>query len=292
MSLISHLSPELKAAIRGRINRWRHPGATFGRGTYIQPGARIARGTVTGKRCAILRNSEVLKDTKLADHVVIGSTSRVANSTLGNDCTLEPGAELFNSTLADHVQLQRQTTVTDTNIARYTYVARHAYLNLVTVGSFCSVGPSVLAGLGEHPIDLATTSPAFYSTRRQCGASFARIDHFPERRPIIIGHDVWLGARVFIRDGVSIGDGAIVAAGAVVTHDVAPYAIVGGTPAKQIRLRFPEAVILRLQAIAWWTWPDDKLREAQPYLASRDINAFLNWAEADTASSTTETATL
>lgn len=291
MSLLSHLSPELKAVIRARLNSWKHPGATFGRGTYIQPGARIARGTVTGKKCAILRNSEILKNTRLADHVVIGSLSRVANSTLGHDCTLEPGAELFNSTLADHVNLQRQTTVTDTNIARYTYVARHAYLNLVTVGSFCSVGPSVLAGLGEHPNDLGTTSPAFYSTRRQCGASFARIDHFPERRPIIVGNDVWLGARAFIRDGVTIGDGAIIAAGAVVTHDVAPYAIVGGTPAKLIRLRFPEATILRLQTLAWWTWPDERLRDAQPYLASRDINAFLDWAEA-IAPSTRETAML
>jgi len=177
------------------------------------------------------------------------------------------------------VQLQRQTTVTDTNIGRYTYVARHAYLNLVTVGSFCSIGPSLLAGIGEHPIDLGTTSPAFYSIRRQCGASFARSEHFPERRPIIVGHDVWLGARVFIRDGVSIGDGAIVAAGAVVTHDVPSYAIVGGSPSKQLRMRFTDAVILRLQAIAWWTWPDERLAEAQPYLASRDINRFIEWAE-------------
>ena len=290
MSVLSHLSPEFKSAIRARLNRWRHPGAEFGRGTYIQPGARIARGTVTGRKCAILRNSEVLKNTRLADHVVIGSLSRVANSTLGNDCTLEPGAELFNSTLADHVQLQRQTTVTDTHIARYTYIARQAYLNLVTVGSFCSIGPSVLAGLGEHPIDLGTTSPAFYSTRRQCGASFARIDHFPERQPIVIGNDVWVGARVFIRDGVTIGDGAVIAAGAVVTHDVPPYAIVGGTPARQIRQRFPEATILRLQTLEWWRWPDERLREAQPYLVSRDINAFLRWAENSATPSRAETA--
>lgn len=292
MSVLSRLSPELKSFIRGRVNRWRHPGVTFGFNNYIQPGARIARGTVTGRKCAILRNAEVLRDTTFGDNVVIGSTSRVANSTLGNDCTLEPGAELFNSKLADHVQLQRQTTVTDTCIGRYTYVARHAYLNLVTVGSFCSIGPSVLVGLGEHPMDLGTTSPAFYSTRRQCGASFARTDLFPERRPIILGNDVWLGARVFIRDGVTIGDGAIVAAGAVVTRDVPPYSIVGGTPAKLIRPRFSEGMILRLQALAWWSWSDERLRAAQPYLASRDINAFLSWAEATTTPSSREPAFL
>jgi acetyltransferase-like isoleucine patch superfamily enzyme len=284
MAVYPQLSSDTKAAIRALQNRWRHPGATFGRGTYIQPNARIVRGTTTGRKCAILRGAEVLSDTKLGDHVVIGSLSRVARSVLGHDCTLEPGAELFNSTLADHVQLQRQTTVTDVNIGRYTYVARHAYLNLVTIGSFCSIGPSVLAGLGENPIDLGTTSPAFYSTRRQCGATFARSDYFAERRPIVLGNDIWLGARVFVRDGVTIGNGAIVAAGAVVTHDVPPYSIVSGTPAKLIRHRFPEATISRLQALAWWTWPDERLREAQPYLASRDINAFLDWAESTSAS--------
>jgi chloramphenicol O-acetyltransferase type B len=279
MALLSQLPPELKSLVRGRINRWRHPGVSFGLNNYVQPGARIARGTVTGRKCAILRNAEVLRDTKLGDNVVIGSLSRIANSSVDHNSTLEPGAELFNSQLGDHVQLQRQTTVTDTNIGRYTYVARHAYLNLVTVGSFCSIGPSVLVGLGEHPMDLGTTSPAFYSTRRQCGASFARTDLYTERRPIILGNDVWLGARVFIRDGVTIGDGAIVAAGAVVTQDVAPYAIVGGTPAKLIRMRFSESAILRLQSLAWWTWPDERLRAAQPYLAARDINSFLDWAE-------------
>lgn len=58
-----------------------------------------------------------------------------------------------------------------------------------------------------------------------------------ERKPVTIGNDVWIGARVIILPGVTVGDGAVLAAGAVVTKDVPPYAIAGGNPAKIIRMR-------------------------------------------------------
>ena len=52
--------------------------------------------------------------------------------------------------------------------------------------------------------------------------------------PVIIGDDIWIGARVTILAGVQIGDGAIIAAGAVVAKNVEPYSIVGGVPAHKI----------------------------------------------------------
>ena len=55
--------------------------------------------------------------------------------------------------------------------------------------------------------------------------------------PVVIGNDVWIGARVTILPGVSIGDGAILGAGAVVTKDVPEYAVVGGNPAKVLKYR-------------------------------------------------------
>ncbi len=55
--------------------------------------------------------------------------------------------------------------------------------------------------------------------------------------PITIGDGVWIGARAIILPGVTIGEGAIVAAGAVVTKDVAPWSVVGGNPAKEIKKR-------------------------------------------------------
>lgn len=56
--------------------------------------------------------------------------------------------------------------------------------------------------------------------------------------PIEIGEDVWIGARAIVLPGCKrIGDHSIIGAGAVVTKDVPGYAIVGGNPAKIIRMR-------------------------------------------------------
>lgn len=54
---------------------------------------------------------------------------------------------------------------------------------------------------------------------------------------IVIGNDVWIGYGVIILPGVTIGDGAICAAGAVVTKNVPACAVVGGNPAKIIKMR-------------------------------------------------------
>jgi len=54
---------------------------------------------------------------------------------------------------------------------------------------------------------------------------------------------------------------AIIAAGSVVTKDVAPYEIVGGVPAKRIRLRFDEALVERLLRIQWWQYDRNDLTD-------------------------------
>ena len=72
----------------------------------------------------------------------------------------------------------------------------------------------------------------------------ATLNHIPDpaRRggtthaPIHIGRNVWIGANATVLAGVTIGDNAIVAAGAVVTKDVLPGSIVGGVPAKFIKM--------------------------------------------------------
>jgi len=78
---------------------------------------------------------------------------------------------------------------------------------------------------------------------------------------VVIGNDVWIGARAIIMGGVTIGDGAVIGASAVVTKNVKPYSIVVGVPAKHIRYRFPWVIRAALQKLKPWDWDLSQLPE-------------------------------
>lgn len=126
------------------------------------------------------------------------------------------------------------------------------------IGRFCSIAPEVKNSVGVHPIGApyVSTSPMFFSLRKQTGKTFAKKQLFEElKSPIEIGHDCWLGQGTFIVGGIKIGTGSIVLAGAVVTKDVPPYAIVGGVPAKVLNYRFDKETIDFLMKSEWWNMP-------------------------------------
>ena len=152
----------------------------------------------------------------------------------------------------------------DLSVGRYTYLRTGTARHVSSIGRYCSIGPNVVLGEGEHPTNWLSTSPAQYSAGQFAwypgekqriqqrrivataeNANFATGD-------ITIGHDVWIGGNTVVRRGVKIGSGAVIAGGSFVTKDVPPYAIVGGTPAKLIRYRFDEATVEKLLAIKWW----------------------------------------
>lgn len=93
----------------------------------------------------------------------------------------------------------------------------------VTIGNHVLMGPDAV---------IMTTSHAFEDPDR-----LIRLRGADSIRPIMIGDDVWIGTRCVILPGITIGNGAVIGANSVVTKDVLPYSIVGGVPAKFIRMR-------------------------------------------------------
>jgi virginiamycin A acetyltransferase len=154
--------------------------------------------------------------------------------------------------------------IVDCSIGGYSYVSHDTEIVFAKIGKFCSIGPGCRIGVGIHPSDHVSTSPVFFSTRKQAGISFAPADVIVENKEVRIGNDVWVGANAMILDGVEIGTGAIVAAGSVVTKDVAPYTIVAGVPALPKRKRFSDEQIDALLQSCWWDWAPEKLSKYAP----------------------------
>nr|WP_287860156.1 CatB-related O-acetyltransferase [Klebsiella sp.] len=131
---------------------------------------------------------------------------------------------------------------------------------LIQVGRYTSIADRLQVLGDRHPLEWASASPVFYAHLSGIMSTLAADSGKPNQfypfektlRPITIGNDVWIGQNVTLAQGITIGDGAVIAANALVVKDVAPYTIVGGNPAKPIRMRFNDAIIEQLLALRWW----------------------------------------
>ena len=165
-----------------------------------------------------------------------------SNVSLSQDCLLGSCVSIDSGTIINH-----------SKIGDYTYLCRNVLIQNSIIGRYCSISHDVICGLGRHPLNLFSTSPLFYRRKNVWGIRVVAENlDFDESDPIYIGNDVWIGARAIIMDGVHVGNGAVIACGAVVTHDVPPYAIVAGVPAKVIKFRATEEDILQYEKAEWW----------------------------------------
>ena len=128
-------------------------------------------------------------------------------------------------------------------IGNYNQFSDRCMVGNAVIGNYCSFGPDVKIGQSQHSIDYITTFQKISSKN---------IDFSLITEPAIIDSDVWVGANAVVLQGVHIGIGAVIGANAVVSHDVPPYAIVVGVPAKILRYRFDEGQRNMLLESKWW----------------------------------------
>ncbi len=115
----------------------------------------------------------------------------------------------------------------DLVVAKYSFIGEGSMIGRnVSIGAYSMLGPCVMCLGDDHRYDVPGV-PTIFSGR-------------PSLRSIVIGRDVWIGARSIILSGVEIGDGAIVAAGTVVSKNIPPCEIHGGIPNRKIKDRFDD----------------------------------------------------
>ncbi len=132
----------------------------------------------------------------------------------------------------------------------------------LTIGDYVSIAPDVHILLGgNHQTHTLFTYPI---RSRIVGGHCA--EDARSRGPVTIADEVWIGYGATILSGVTIGRGAIVAAGAVVTHDVPPFAVVGGNPASLIRYRLPQETIALLDGLRLSDIPESLWAELEETL--------------------------
>ncbi len=91
-------------------------------------------------------------------------------------------------------------------------------LATVTIGEYVQIGPDAVISTAGHPLDLA---------QRVCPIATAN--------SIVIGDNVWIGAKAVILDGVTIGDRSVIGAGSIVTKNIPADVVAVGNPCRVIK---------------------------------------------------------
>ncbi|MFJ3456303.1 Vat family streptogramin A O-acetyltransferase [Scandinavium goeteborgense] len=145
----------------------------------------------------------------------------------------------------------------------------------LVMGKFCAIAKGVqfIMNGANHKLSGFSTFP-FYIFGNGWEKAMPKPEDLPYKGDTIIGNDVWIGYKALIMPGVKIGNGAIISSQAVVTTDVPAYTIVGGNPAKVIKSRFSDEIVIELEKLAWWDWPVEKITQHLAAIMSNDINTL------------------
>ncbi|AZC27056.1 MULTISPECIES: type B chloramphenicol O-acetyltransferase [Pseudomonas] len=193
------------------------------------------------------------------------------------------------------ITLDKQVTHPNIQVGRYSYYSGYYHghsfdecarylppdegVDRLIVGSFCSIGSGaafIMAGNQGHRNEWVSTFPFYWMPEEPAFAGAQ--NGYESAGDTVIGNDVWIGSEAIIMPGVKVGDGAVIGTRALVTRDVEPYAIIGGNPAKTLRMRFDERTVQMLLEMKWWDWSTDQLKDVMPLMTSGNVQAlYVHW---------------
>lgn len=177
-------------------------------------------------------------------------------------------------------------------VGRYTYASAHQpptdwamalapYLygvnkEKLVLGSFCQIahGVQFITSSANHRMDGVSTYPFAVFDGLEGGVDYDRPSMPTGSRDTVIGHDVWIGTGATILPGARLGNGVIVGAGSVVNGHVPDYAVVAGNRAQVVKMRFEQAAIDRINAVAWWDWPMDTILANEAAIVGGNVEAL------------------
>ncbi|HEV2531686.1 CatB-related O-acetyltransferase [Phenylobacterium sp.] len=232
----------------------------------------MARIRVTAQLLELFRKGRIFHAVGQGDRWRVGQVLTTATTV-----ALEPYCQIFGG------------EVLPMRMGAFSYT-HSAVTGHVRIGRYCSIGERVSWMGDAHPVGWASTSPFSYGPDPLQGvkAFFEDRGQAPRPRPfpgpdraIVVGHDVWIGDEAMIAQGVTVGHGAVIGARSLVLHDVPPYAIVVGSPARVLRMRFDEGLAARLERAGWWDYMPDFLQNLPVEDPERFLEAFEAGVAAD-----------
>ena len=159
-----------------------------------------------------------------------------------------------------------------------THVTHHYDFNgdKLIIGKFCQIaaGVNFIMNGANHQMNSVSTYPFYIFEGWE--QEIPSLSKMPLKGDTIVGNDVWIGQNVTIMPGVHIGDGAIIELNSVISKNVEPYTVVAGNPAKVIRKRFDDELIVLMLELKWWDKSTEEIKNLIPILTDNNIEKIKN----------------